>query len=276
MKKNILLSLIFLILGLYLGREFFPKEKIITEVKEALVPITKTKTVSIKDESSLNKAKEVYAKAFQLFLANLGLKLDDEKQEKLQELVSNPDNFLATTKQKNDPEVFIPREIDFTPSNWFKEFVQKEKANLKHITDDNLVSDAQKFILNDPALFYARSKLIKKFPKIKKVLGTYKGLLFRIAGNNKGRRDDVQLGLDFSVKDEDSITGSFSLKLSADGEVYSNSQGQGGNGDIKFKDGSLIIEAGPGRFFHFKGEKLDVANFYEGGKLAGFARFIKI
>ncbi|MFT6070330.1 MAG: hypothetical protein ACJAT2_003215 [Bacteriovoracaceae bacterium] len=274
MKKVISVAFIFLVIGLLLGREFFPKEKLITKVQSEQVPITKT--ISIKDESALSEAKEVYAKAFQLFLANLGLKLDSEKKEKFSELLKDPSEYLATTKEQTKTEVFIPREIDFTPSDWFKKYVQKEKANLKHITDDALISEAQGFILSDPALFYARSSLIKKFPKIKKVLGNYKGVLYRIAGENKGRRDDVRLGLDFSIKDEDSITGSFSLKLSADGDVYSNSQGQGGNGDIKIKDGSIIIEAGPGRFFHFKGEKLDIANFYEGGKLQGFARFNKI
>lgn len=275
MKKTILSSLVFLIIGLILGREFFPKERLVTQIKSEIVPVTRTETVSVKDESALNEAKEVYAKAFQLFLANLGLKLDSDKKEKLEELLKDPSEFLATTKEQTKTEVFIPREIDFTPSDWFKGFVQKEEANLKHITDDSLVSEAQNFILNDPALFYARSNLIKKFPKVKKILGDYKGVLFRIAGNNKGRKDEVQLGLDFTIKDEDSITGTFSLKLSADGEVYSNSQGQGGNGDIRIKDNSIIIEAGPGRFFHFKGEKLEIANFYEGGKLAGFARFTK-
>lgn len=275
MNKTLLISVFFLIIGFLIGREFFPKEVIKTKIQSELVPVTRTETISVKDESELKKAKEVYAKAFQLFLANLGLKLDEEKKEKLQELLKDPSDFLANTIEKSNTEVFIPREIDFTPSDWFKDYVQKEKANLKHITDDALISEAQKFILKDPALFYARSSLIKKFPQIKKVLGNYKGVLFRIAGNNKGRRDDIQLGLDFAVKDEDSITGSFSLKLSADGEVYSNSQGQGGNGDIKIKDNSLIIEAGPGRFFHFRGEELDIANFYEGGKLAGFARFTK-
>lgn len=244
-----------------------------TKVQSQQIPITKI--ISIKDETALSEAKEVYAKAFQLFLANLGLKLDSEKKEKFSELLKDPSEYLATTKERTKTEVFIPREIDFTPSDWFKKYVQKEKANLKHITDDALISEAQGFILSDPALFYARSRLIKKFPMIKKVLGNYKGVLYRIAGENKGRRDDVQLELDFSIKDEDSITGSFSLKLAADGDVYSNSQGQGGNGDIKIKDGSIIIEAGPGRFFHFKGEKLEIANFYEGGKLAGFARFTK-
>jgi hypothetical protein len=275
MNKTILISLLFLILGLLIGREFFPKEIYVTKIKSELVPITKTETISVKDVSDLKKAKDVYAKAFQLFLANLGLKLDANKKEKLQELLKDPNIFLENTKEVSKIEVFIPREIDFTPSDWFKEYVQREKANLKHITDDSLVSEAQKFILKDPALYYARSSLIKKFPKIKKVLGDYKGTLFRISGKNKGRRDNIQLSLNFSVKEEDSITGSFSLKLSADGAVYSNSQGQGGNGDIRLKEDSLIIEAGPSRFFHFKGEQLDVANFYEDGKLAGFARFTK-
>ena len=41
------------------------------------------------------------------------------------------------------------------------------------------------------------------------------------------------------------------------------------------KNDSILIQAGPGSFFHFKGKSIDVANFYSNGKLVGLARFNK-
>jgi len=273
--KIAIISLLSLTIGLLIGSQFFPVEKVETKIVGEKTSDPEVKVITKTEYKKDKEAEAFYGKAFALFLANLGLKLDKEKEENLKELLENPKEYLAVTKRNPETEVYIPREIDFNPTSWFKEFIQKENANLKHINDDALIKDAQEFMLKDPALFHARSTFIKKFPILKLLLGEYKGNLYRIAGNNRGRRDDIYLNIDFQLKEEDKVDGSFTLKLSADGETYSNSSGRGGNGDVKIKNDSILIQAGPGSFFHFKGKSIDVANFYSNGKLVGLARFTK-
>ncbi len=273
--KMIVIALLSLVIGLIIGSQFFPAEKVKTNTIQEKLTDPEVKIITKTEYKTDKEAEAFYGKAFALFLANLGLKLDKEKEENLKELLENPKEYLAVTKRLPETEVFIPREIDFNPTTWFKGFIKKENANLKHVNDDALIKDAQEFMLKDPALFHARSKFIKKFPTLKLILGEYKGNLYRIAGSNRGRRDDIYLNIDFQLKEEDKVDGSFTLKLSADGEIYSNSSGRGGNGDVKIKNDSILIQAGPGSFFHFKGKSIDVANFYSNGKLVGLARFNK-
>jgi hypothetical protein len=274
--KNIILIILGVIIGVIGTLSMSDNSK--TVIKE----VTAQKLVEIASESNsplnelgsidLKKAEEVYGKAFNLFLVSLGLKLSLNKREELQKLLKKPEKYIPE-RGDGEGQNYIPREIDFKPSTWFKDFVQREKADLKNIEDDKLLRDVQDFMLNDPALYYSRSTYIQKFSEVKKIMGEYAGVLYRIAGNNKGRVDQVYMNVNFSLKEEDLIEGTFSLKLSNDGDVYSNSQGDGGNGNIRFKGTSILIEAGPNSFFHFRGSKIDVANFYEDGKLAGVVRF---
>jgi len=275
--KNIIFIILGVIIGV-IGTLFFNNNKTVIEKvtveKIVEIPLESNSPLNDLDSIDLKKAEEVYGKAFNLFLVSLGLKLSSNKREELQILLKKPENYIPE-RGDSEGQVYIPREIDFKPSNWFKEFVQREKADLKNMEDDKLLREVQDFMLNDPALFYSRSTYIQDYSEIKKIMGEYSGVLYRIAGNNKGRVDQVYMNVNFSLKEEDLIEGSFTLKLSNDGDVYSNSRGDGGNGNIRFKDTSILIEAGPNRFLHFRGSKIDVANFYEDGKLAGFVRFRK-
>ena len=272
--KNIFISFAIIIsfcMGYFLksGDNIIIKEKEIV-IKE--IPKEVTKEVFINNQKVIGEAKSYYEKAFKLFLVNIGYSLTDRQKTELQEVIAEPAEYLAKKNNQNP----ILREFDFTPTESFNKLVAKEEADLKSITDESLLKNAQKFILKDPALFFVRSKLIITFDSIKKINGEYRAQLFRLVGKNKGRIDNIYLQADYILKDEDKIDGNFNLKLSHEGKVYSDSNGSGGNGNIRIKNGDLIIKAGPSYYFHFKGMNLNEANFYTGGKFVGMARFQKI
>lgn len=284
--RFVFISLFFLASVFLIGRFVSPEIandieniKDIKDIKDTpIAPAIKdsspvVKAIIIQSNTSLEEAKVLYAKAFNLFLINLGLNLDRDKQKLLKEILLDPVTYIEGNS--SNTQVFIPREIDFTPTKWFDKYIKDEQADLKNISDDKLISDLQGFFLKDPVLYFARSTHIKTFSKIKHLSGDYKAELFRITGKNKGRIDQVSMFINFQIKGEASITGDFKLKISHDGNIYTNSSGSGGNGNIRINNNSIIIEAGPGRFFHFKKGKINNANFYEEGKLTGFARFTK-
>lgn len=263
-------------LGFYLGQGSNEVPVSQSEGEPQVKVVYKDRPVEAQVNSDMDEAQKLYGKAFQLFLANLGLNLDKTKKETLKRVLENPKEYLATTKENSgETEVYIPRELDFAPTGFFKEFVQNEKAELKNITDDKLLDEAQKFILKDPKMFYARSNFINEYNEIKTFNGTYQATLFYIAGKNKGRNDQIELTVDFKIKDENEIDGSFDMKISSEGKTYSHARGTGGNGDIRVRNGQIIVEASPDTFFHFQDNKMGISNFYRRGKLVGMARFIR-
>jgi hypothetical protein len=272
--KSILTTLAILIafcLGYFLKSE----SKTIVKEKEVVikeVPKEITKEIIVEKKEDINLAKEYYEKAFKLFLINIGYSLNKTQESEFEEMIKDPTNYVASKDSQDE----IQREFDFIPTNDFKRLVKAEEADLKSITDEDLLKDAQKFILKDPAVYFARSKFIKSFEGIKSINGEYRAQLFRMTGKNKGRVDNIYLGADYIVKGESGIDGTFTLKMSHGDKIYSDSNGSGGNGNVRIKDGNLVIEAGPSNFFHFKGKNIDEANFYSKGKFVGMARFQKI
>lgn len=245
------------------------KEKEI-HIKE--VPKEVTKEIYIENKEDVAKAKSYYEKAFKLFLANIGYNLNRETESEFNQMMENPIAY----SEKEKPKSSIPRELDFIATKEFESLVAKEEADLKSVTDEDLLKKGQKFILKDPALFFARAKLIKNFNDIKSINGEYRATLFRMIGNNKGRVDQIYMAADFMVKEEKKIDGTFTLKMSHGDKLYSDSNGSGGNGNIFFNGKDLVIEAGPSNYFHFKDGVIEEANFYSRGKFIGMAKFNKI
>lgn len=226
------------------------------------------------------KAKQYYEQAFKLFLVTLGLKLSEDQEEELSELVESPENYLdkSTEAQDSGKDIKVEqvaKDYDFTPVKAFAELLKNNDMVFDHIRDQGMIKKLQRRVLKDPPLYYARSKYVKRIGPLKKILGDYRGKLFRIAGQNKGRIDDINLGMKFFLKDE-KIEGDFSLILSSDGNNYSSSRGNGGNGNVRIRRGAIIIEAGPGSFLHFADKKFELANFYTNGELVGFVKLEKI
>lgn len=226
------------------------------------------------------KAKEYYGKAFLLFLANIGISLNQNQKADLDNLIKRPNNFrpenVASNQDQEESEelVILP---DFLNETSFGDYLKKHNSNIDHIFDKKMVKKNSNFILKDPGIFYVRSKFIKSFQKIKAMNGFYTGKLFLFVGKDKGEVHDLEMNLDYVQKEEDGddIDGTFNLKISEDGNTYSNNNGRGGNGDMRLNNGSLIIEASPNTFFHFEKDSIDTANFYRNNELVGFARFIK-
>jgi hypothetical protein len=272
---KIIVVILSVVLSFFLGHYFSSGTTNIVKEKEIIikeVPKEITKEVLVENRVDVEAAKKYYEKAFKLFLINIGHSLNQKQESDFQEMIDSPKSYMA--KEQNQDQ--IQREFDFIPTDSFKKYIAKNEADLRNITDESLLKNNQKFVLKDPPLYFIRSKMINKFDEIKHINGEYRAELFRIVGNNKGRVDSVYLQADYTLKDENTIDGSFTLKLSHADKVYSNSSGNGGNGNIRINKGDIVIKAGPSNFFHFKGKNLGEANFYSNGKLAGIARFQKI
>ena len=240
-----------------------PKEKL--EVESAQVELT---------------AKQYYEKAFKLFLMTLGLKMSEDQREELAELIENPQNYVdkSSSAQAEDKDIRVEklaREYDFKPPRIFAEVLKNNDMSFDHVRDIGMMKRLSRKVLKDPTLYYARSKYVKRIGPLKKIMGDYRGRLFRVAGTNKGRTDEILLSMKFFTKDE-KVEGDFSLALSSEGKTYSNSRGNGGNGNVRIRRGAIIIEAGPGSFFHFADKRFELANFYTNGELVGFAKLEKI
>ncbi|MCR9204253.1 MAG: hypothetical protein NXH75_06735 [Halobacteriovoraceae bacterium] len=223
-------------------------------------------------------AKEYYEKAFLLFLANVGLQLSNQEQKSFNQLVRNPQEYLARSPQpfpermkREAPKVFTPKA---QPPSPFQTLAPKE-VNFENVPS-GLKKKALNNIIKDPAVYYARSKYFRKFKAIKKHIGEYKGRLFHLKGEDSGRVDQIYLKIDFIRGEKGEIQGDFTLQLFNGTEIYSNSNGSGGNGNVRFKENNIIIEGGPGRFFHFLEGNMELAHMYDNGQYMGIAIFHKI
>jgi|GEM_PF-2517408 len=273
----LLLTLLSFSSGYWLGVN---KKVEVINYKELISP----KDIEIPKEGG--DAKLYYEKAFTLFLATLGLKLQDRKREELSLLLDKPKEYIENESISDSgasPDKPLNSKELSGEGNELSAAIPKREAqeeyNLENLPE-KLGEQALARLLKDPDLFFVRTKFIKKFQKIKRYNGEYRGTLFRIAGENKGRNDEVLLSLKYSRANDkestDNIEGSFSLQLFNGTELYSNSSGDGGNGNFRFKGRQLVIEAGPGVFLHFSNNKLTEANYYEDGVLRGVVRLRKI
>lgn len=247
-------------------------EKTIEKPVEKIVEVEVERPVSPEESEMIAKSKEYYEKAFKLFLTSLGIKLSKVDQSELQNLLENPRNYAPTEKViDSGPEVFLP-ELGMEHGD-FLNFIKKEKGNLENISSPSDLKEASSMIVKDPALFYARSTFIEKPKIIKKLNGRYVGKLYLLTGKNAGRVDDVDLEMEYDKKTDEPevIEGTFSLKVSDNGREYSNNRGNGGNGNVRMGQDptDLILDVGPGWYFHFKNFP-GIGNYYSDGKYAGY------
>jgi hypothetical protein len=224
--------------------------------------------------------KELFSKAFKLFLLRIGVELSSTQASEFKSAMAMPHHYIVKNGSKGQtnapdgPEVVL--NDDFKLHSDILGQAGAKKWAVDHIEDKNLVKSADKFTLKDPAVFFARSKYIQKFSSLGSINGYFVGTLYHFAGGRSGQTHDVEMRVEFKLEGNDKIEGSFSLKLSHEGAVYSNSRGNGGNGNVRSKDDSVLIEAGPGRFFHFRSNELVVANFYQDGVHVGVAQFERV
>lgn len=281
---TILACALTLALGIAIGTQVVPKDIEVREVvkleKPPIEDCPNPTSSEIQDDS---QSREYYEKAMGLFIAALGLKLTSGQSQEMDRMLANPKEYVPTPElevaaketHENSPEVLLP-----TPTStglYFdrSEVYQKVGKDGRDIFDQELVSRGLKRVIREPAIFFAKSSYSEDFKLLRRINGSYRGSIYLIAGPNKGRTDIVTMTVDFRRKGDNKIDGEFQLILSSNGEVYSESNGSGGNGDVRVNGEEIIIEAGPERFFHFLDSRLTMANFYIAGQFVGVARFTR-
>lgn len=279
MKLAIILSLASLLIGFSVGKLTGPPQEY--DSLEIDVPSEKITSSELRELDELRAQKEKYlqseqllSQALMIFLANIGIKMTPELKSGIKEMIKEPQKFQTPSKAISpeivvmDPKGFPERNDGFVPGDFHEDESSKD-ADFK---------DSGK--LNDPAVFFARSRYIEKYgPVVEKVNGIYRGEIFISKGKRKGQVESAELHIDFFLKEGKHIDGKFSMQLSRDGLPYSTTSGEGGNRNLRLHPQypkHIIIEAGPGDFFHFKSMRMEKADFYMNGKFVGKAKFTRI
>jgi hypothetical protein len=213
--------------------------------------------------------KQDVTKAFLLFLASLGIKNSGQHKQAIEKIIK-------------DPTLEIAVQVAASPKQRSKQYLDQAFNILKQarelFSSEEIswgqIKIASENLLKEPTLFHAISKYIKDPKHLTKVNGFYTGSLYRMGGKYKGEIEEVNLTINFSIKDDNKVDGSFKMVLIRDGHAYSNSVGEGSNGDVRINSTnsrSVIIESSPTTFFHFRTHELKNANVYEDGKFIGIA-----
>lgn len=285
--KVLLIGLATAIAGLIIGMQFdhVPEHAINIVPTHAPTPCALPTCPTAVDTSdlaqqSLQEAAEVYGKAFQLFLLSLGLNLNQEQQQSLQKLLDSPQDFLElpASARVNIDQQDKPVKDEQTLFVDFQKVLRELRLSALDQESDFIIRGTKK-ILTDPGLFYLRAEYTNSMKAIGRLNGQYNGEIFHIAGAHKGKTDLLRLSVDYRQKSPDEnaeLEGNYSLVLSRDGEVYSDSKGSGGNGRIRLNQDQLIIEAGPNSFLHFTNHSLTEANFYIEHRFVGVAKLEKL
>jgi hypothetical protein len=140
---------------------------------------------------------------------------------------------------------------------------------LDHIPDPSLIDRASKFVLSDPVLFFARASLLNSIEVMEPLNGTYNGKLYLHSGEKRGEVHDIELTINYRFSKEEELDGQYILRMSRQGNVYTNRNGSGGNNNVFTNENTLILNAGQGYKMHFKGPKLRIGNYYDREKLIG-------
>ncbi len=281
----ILISAIALAIGIALGTQIVPNQ---VEVREREVVVEKELDCPPSEQSSTqihstDDSKEYFEKAVSLFIAALGVKLTDGQSSELKRLAQNPQDYSPASDLEplNRPlEVFGAQTPSTTTAVSERTYLTRQEAIKKFgrqmdLDDRELFAQAIKKVLTEPTIFFAKSSYSEDFRILKRINGQYRGTITHLTGPHQGRIDSALMHVDFRIKDKDKVDGEFSLILSTSGEVYSESRGTGGNGDVRLNADEILVEAGPERFFHFLDSRLTMANFYIAGQFVGVARFIR-
>jgi len=273
-KKTIALAILCLILGLYVGRwsAEIPKSPSIIQPQEIsqcdglnnkfqeLEDQAKNELDSIVDaDLKIKKMQEIYGQMFQLFLANVALKLDknfwqdigDSSKVVIGEKRECPQLPLVESKPKEEiqetsVEVFgIEQEDRTLPNLELNGREQKESSSFSYKSGK----------LKNPTTYYLSSKLINGANNriMKRIQGNFKGEALMKDPKNKRWRILMNSSLVFSNKN---WTGDVNIELSDDEHgIFSRSSGQGDNNNFSQNPddrSSIVIQASPDLFLHLK------------------------
>jgi len=273
-KKTIALAILCLILGLYVGRwsAEIPKSPSIIQPQEIsqcdglnnkfqeLEDQAKNELDSIVDaDLKIKKMQEIYGQMFQLFLANVALKLDknfwqdigDSSKVVIGEKRECPQLPLVESKpkveiQETSVEVFgIEQEDRTLPNLELNGREQKESSSFSYKSGK----------LKNPTTYYLSSKLINGANNriMKRIQGNFKGEALMKDPKNKRWRILMNSSLVFSNKN---WTGDVNIELSDDEHgIFSRSSGQGDNNNFSQNPddrSSIVIQASPDLFLHLK------------------------
>jgi hypothetical protein len=268
--KQITIAILLLTIGMIAGKYIFSHQE--EEIGPTAMVVNKADSQNCQDE--LNQAKELYGKVFTTFLATIGVKLQGKQKIELSQLIDNPQKYkvekakdLPKNLKQKSPKVEISADIVETNHQVPYEYEKLSKS-------------AAGIILQKPNLYYAESKFIKVFDSnMKKINGSYTGKLYKTKKDEyNNTADEILLEINFSERDDKTITGNYSLKLSRNGTPYSTSSGDGNNSLLRRnpKDLNMILmKSAPDTFFQFNIKNPNVLNYYKDGEHAGYAQLIK-
>jgi len=212
-------------------------------------------------------------KAFLLFLASIGIKKDYSSDVK--SLVNNPESYSPPAREESVVEATPVAEIEiyYPRENFAKTFTANDTFRIATEYDPKLKKSAD-FVLKDPALYIARSKLIESMRVLRRLNGVYSGKFYRLKGDHIGAVENIELSLEYTFKNRKEIEGNFFMSMERDGNVYNRSRGNGGNNQLYLNPANsdqIIIRAAPETYFHFLDLNLALANVYEKGEYVGVA-----
>jgi hypothetical protein len=241
-----------------------------------------TKYLNTQDaDQKLKQANEIFSKIMLLFLADLGLHLNNQ----VKELTEKPPKLNEEKKFDKD---LIPAKAS---SKVVRDEEEKEAPELSNFEGHDfekppLYRQAKKFILTEPRKKFYESKYDNKMDrKFQRIQGTFTGRLTFFEGKNKGRTDEVKLEIDFKRKGNRKkigVAGTSLVELSKHGEPYSVNRGRGDNRVVKSNSNdpkSIYIEVEQNAFFQVQwknnGNTL-YGNYYVDDKYIGHVNLRKI
>lgn len=187
-------------------------------------------------EAKLKAAEELYGKMMILFLANLGMKLQENRPVDLLEEAKFPD----PVKEKEACATALPQKLECAPCNCPSAQTAKAAPEKK----------------TTPGETFRRSPYLSSMtPVLRNMRGQFHGKLSHFAGSRKGKVDQVLIDVNLSQK-ERQLYGGIGVILTDEesNTPYSRSQGNGGNKSIRFDEASqtVFVEASPNSFFAFR------------------------
>jgi|GEM_PF-5656847 len=253
-------------------------------------------------EEELLRAKDYYGKAFLLFLANVGVQLNQMQKQNFNQMLDDPEGWsknysehIASNYRKKSTEVIVDLDAGKNGIGEAKKIHENKESkrlykeeNKKENNDDTkgmsevmkgLRQRAKAYEIKKPLSYLEESGPAKdeEIPATK-ISGSYTGKINIMEGPNKDQAHLVEMTIDFTTDGSKLLDGHFFLQISNDSGPYSTTNGTGKNEDIRINPADPsrpIIQASPTSFFHFSNLKMELANFYDNGKYIGFATFMK-
>lgn len=274
MKKILFSSILALVFGLFVGRwsAEIPKSPSIIQPHEMnqcndlsidlknLEDQAKTELNSIVDSDlKIKKMQEIYGQMFQLFLANVALKLDKNFWQDI------GDSSKVVVGEKNDcPQIPI---VEAKPKVEIQEpsvevfGIENEDRSLPNLQlngreqKESSAFSYKSGKLKNPTTYYLSSKLISGANNriMQRIQGNFKGEALMKDPKNKTWKIMMNSTLLFNNKN---WTGDVNIELSDDEHgVFSRSSGQGDNNNFSQNPedrSSIVIQASPDLFLHLK------------------------